>query len=63
MWLQIAAEGGEEVSEALRLTGVEISEHEIDQARQRAVAWLAQHHREPAASTLISSHASVVATP
>jgi hypothetical protein len=62
MWLQVAAEGGEDVGEALRTTSLEISERQLDQARRQALAWRAQHHLEVAPSTVASSDARASST-
>jgi TPR repeat protein len=59
MWLQVAVDGGEDVGEALYTTGLEISERQLDQARQQAMAWRVQHHLEVAPSTVASSNSRV----
>jgi TPR repeat protein len=46
MWLLIAADGGEDVKESLRTANLEINKHQLDDARQQARAWRAQHHLE-----------------
>jgi TPR repeat protein len=55
MWLLIAADGGEDVTEALHLASLAMSEHQLNEARQRAGAWREQHHLEPVRSNLASS--------
>jgi hypothetical protein len=53
MWLQIAADRGEDVSDVFESVSAKLEERQIKLARQQASAWQAQHHGD-ASSSLMS---------
>jgi TPR repeat protein len=54
MWLQVASDAGKEVGGSLHAACSEISDHQLNQARQQALTWRAQHHLAVAISTTSS---------
>jgi uncharacterized protein len=55
MWLKVASDGGEDVTEALSIAAAEITDQQMNQARQQASAWRAQHHLDPVPTMLTSA--------
>lgn len=55
MWLQVVSGAGADVGQSLHTTCSEISDQQLNQAREQAWEWRAQHHLEDAPSTRTSS--------
>jgi hypothetical protein len=55
MWLQVASAAGGDVGQSPHTSCSEISDHQLNHAREQASEWRAQHHLEVAPSTQTSS--------